>query len=295
MSDCVTKCDREFPCQNMSWNIDSGGHCQWFHVLRCNILWSRLMFFFQPIFTKYSKVMFDELELLLSSCNLTTDPHNIQTYYILQMLLSTVSFLLLIHHSINDHPRSQHHQQYSPYHHKHLNQHAFRNPRHYSSRYQSSHHQNRRIQQQPTYNLDKYQRTPILIRPGHHTLRSRPAPSSHSHHYNRATRKIQQTPLKTGTLKSGLVSSKSKISHKKLRKDNLAQESFPKETRVKVAQSKSSERATGYHVSPQESVKIINNRVKPVVPVHRSYNSAPAPRFIIQQAGEIVKVQIICN
>ena len=226
------------------------------------------------------------------------------------MLLPSVSILLLVSQSLCD---TQFHR-YHPYHQKHLQHHnqiqSHRSskagpsyPRKDLVRSSSPHyvparkefrvsHQNRnhRLLNQ------KYQRKPILIKPGQYQQQYRPRSDIRhnknifpSHNY-RTTRKLEQSPLKTANHVSSGTKTKFKEHkhHLKSKNDNLAVESV--ENRVKVVFP--SQAAHGYHVKPQAGIKSSNNRgVKPVaeVPVNRAYNSPAQPKFIIQQAGKIGK------
>ena len=148
-----------------------------------------------------------------------------------------------------------------------------------------------------------YQRKPILIKPTQHHqgfLHNRNDRRSNIQQvpaFNyRATRKIKQTPLKTG--KNHIIKKQKEIVKKypseqktfQSKNDNLAIESFALETKVKVPTAKLT--TVGYKPQPQavKSSKT-QTRVKPVVakvPVQRNYNSVqnqPSPKFIIKQAG----------
>ena len=140
----------------------------------------------------------------------------------------------------------------------------------------------------------RYDRAP---HPQHSVLRRPPhVPASNE----RATRKIEQTPLLLGKAQTGRKEGdkRKKYSpyggnkHKNflIQKDNLAVESQVVETKVKVPPQLSLPSA---HKPKPQPVKSSQNSVKPAVakakvPVNRNYNNVPqAPKFIIQQAGKI--------
>ena len=233
------------------------------------------------------------------------------------MLIPSLSILFLVSQSFCD----QQFHKYHPYHQKHLqhqnqiHKHTHRSskavpsyPRNSLVRSSSPHyvpvrkdfrvsHQSQNRNQRQLH--QKYQRQPILIKPGQFQQQYRPRTDIRHHknifpsHNYRGTRKLEQTPLKTASHNHVTSATKKKIiehkHHLKAKNDNLAVESV--ENRVKVAFP--SQTAHGYQVKPQAGIKSSHNRVKPVaeVPVKRAYNSpAPAqPKFIIQQAGKIGK------
>lgn len=165
----------------------------------------------------------------------------------------------------------------------------------------SRHHPHQSYRQQrrfPNPNIGSYKRKPIFIQPSHEV----PLDARNDRRRNqvpafnyRGTRKIEQTALKTN--KNSFYSNKGtdKVKsylikkQKKPRIDNVPIESAVVSTKVKVPPP--SEPKTSGHKAKPQTIKRAQKTGKPVVKVadERNYNSAPAPapRFIIKQAGKM--------